>query len=74
MEAAKRAAKSARTGCSPSTPYYNKCTQNGLVAYYESVCGATDLPVIAYSVPSRTGVEILPATMEKLADIPNMAD
>ena len=37
------------------------------------MCGATDLPVIAYSVPSRTGVEILPATMEKLADIPNMA-
>ncbi len=73
VEAAKRAAEIGADGLLAVTPYYNKCTQNGLVAYYESVCGATDLPVIAYSVPSRTGVEILPATMEKLADIPNMA-
>lgn len=55
------------------TPYYNKCTQNGLVEYYKAICGATRLPVICYNVPSRTGVNILPDTMEKIADIPNMA-
>ena len=55
------------------TPYYNKCTQNGLIAYYRAICGATKLPVICYNVPSRTGVNILPETMEKIAEIPNMA-
>ena len=54
------------------TPYYNKCTQNGLVEYYKAVCGATPLPVICYNVPGRTGVNILPATMERIADIPNI--
>ena len=55
------------------TPYYNKCTQNGLMEYYKAICGATHLPVICYNVPSRTGVNILPETMERIADIPNMA-
>lgn len=55
------------------TPYYNKCTQNGLVEYYKAICDATPLPVICYNVPGRTGVNILPATMERIADIPNMA-
>ena len=55
------------------TPYYNKCTQNGLVAYYKAICEAVSIPVIAYNVPGRTGVEIQPATMAKIADIPNIA-
>lgn len=55
------------------TPYYNKCTQNGLVEYYKAICDATPLPVICYNVPGRTGVNILPAAMERIADIPNMA-
>lgn len=55
------------------TPYYNKCTQNGLVAYYKAICEAVSLPVIAYNVPGRTGVEIQPATMSKIAQIPNIA-
>ena len=55
------------------TPYYNKCTQNGLVAYYKAICEAVNIPVIAYNVPGRTGVEIQPATMAKIADIPNIA-
>lgn len=55
------------------TPYYNKCTQNGLYAYYESICKAVRIPVIAYNVPSRTGVNILPATMARIAELPNMA-
>lgn len=55
------------------TPYYNKCTQKGLAAYYESICSAVKIPVIAYNVPSRTGVNIFPETAAKLAEIPNMA-
>lgn len=55
------------------TPYYNKCTQNGLVAYYQAICGAVSIPVIAYNVPGRTGVEIQPSTMAKIAEIPNIA-
>lgn len=53
------------------TPYYNKCTQNGLIEHYKAVadCG---LPVIAYNVPSRTGVNIAPETISKLAEIENV--
>lgn len=49
------------------TPYYNKCTQDGLVAHYGSVAESTNLPVIMYNVPSRTGVNILPETAIKIA-------
>ena len=55
------------------TPYYNKCTQNGLVQYYKAICESVSIPVIAYNVPGRTGVEIQPATMAKIAEIPNIA-
>lgn len=55
------------------TPYYNKCTQKGIVEYYKAVCSAVNIPVICYNVPSRTGVNILPQTMAALAEIPNMA-
>ena len=55
------------------TPYYNKCTQSGLIAYYRTVAGAVRIPVIAYNVPSRTGVNLLPETAEALAEIENLA-
>ncbi len=55
------------------TPYYNKCTQKGLVEYYKAICQSVSIPVIAYNVPGRTGVEIQPATMAKIAEIPNIA-
>lgn len=55
------------------TPYYNKCTQKGLFEYYKAICDAVSVPVIAYNVPSRTAVNILPETAEKLATIKNMA-
>ena len=54
------------------TPYYNKCTQRGLVASYTKIADATELPMIVYNVPSRTGVSIQPATYEKLADHPRI--
>ena len=49
------------------TPYYNKCTQNGLFQHYEKVANQVDSPIILYNVPSRTGVNILPATAVKMA-------
>ncbi len=54
------------------TPYYNKTTQNGIIRYYEEICGASPLPVIAYNVPSRTGVNILPQTAYEISKIENM--
>ncbi len=50
------------------TPYYNKATQKGLVAHYEAIADASDLPVILYNVPSRTGVNIEPATCKILSE------
>ena len=73
VETAKKAEKIGADGLLAVTPYYNKCTQNGLIAYYRSICEAVNLPVIAYCVPSRTGVNSLPATMAKIAELPNMA-
>lgn len=70
---AKAAEKYGADGLLAVTPYYNKCTQNGLVAYYRAICEAVSIPVIAYNVPGRTGVEIQPATMAKIAEIPNIA-
>lgn len=51
------------------TPFYNKCTQKGLVEHYKAISDNVDIPIIAYNVPGRTGVNILPETAEKLADI-----
>ncbi len=54
------------------TPYYNKATQKGLVAMYTAIADAVDRPIILYNVPSRTGVNIEPATYLALADHPNI--
>ena len=55
------------------TPYYIKATQNGLVKMYSELADAVSKPLILYNVPSRTGVNIEPATYAKLADHPNIA-
>jgi 4-hydroxy-tetrahydrodipicolinate synthase len=55
------------------TPYYNKTTQAGLIAHFTAVADATSLPVILYNVPSRTGLNIAPATLDTLADHPHIA-
>jgi len=54
------------------TPYYNKATQNGLVETFTAIADASDKPCILYNVPSRTGCNLLPATVLKLADHPNI--
>ena len=55
------------------TPYYNKATQNGLIAHFTAIADRVDKPIILYNVPSRTGCNLLPATVEKLAEHPNIA-
>lgn len=52
------------------TPYYNKCTQKGLVGYYNDIAHHSGIPFIAYSVPSRTGVKIEPETARLIAENP----
>ena len=54
------------------TPYYNKCTQNGLIEYYKAIANSVSIPIIMYNVPSRTGVNIAPETCLELSKIPNI--
>ena len=54
------------------TPYYNKCTQRGLLAHYMAVADAINIPIVLYDVPSRTGVGITTETYVKLAKHPNI--
>ncbi|MBQ9761520.1 MAG: 4-hydroxy-tetrahydrodipicolinate synthase [Oscillospiraceae bacterium] len=54
------------------TPYYNKTTQRGLIAMFTAIADAATKPVILYNVPSRTGVNIEPATCAALAEHPNI--
>lgn len=54
------------------TPYYNKTTQEGLIAHYKAIASETSLPIILYNVPSRTGLNILPKTCLELSKIPNI--
>ena len=55
------------------TPYYNKATQNGLIKHFSTVADASTVPMIMYNVPGRTGCNLLPKTVAKLAEHPNIA-
>ena len=55
------------------TPYYNRPTQEGLFQHYRAIAESTSLPIILYNVPGRTGCNIEPATLVRLAAIPNIA-
>ena len=54
------------------TPYYNKATQNGLYQHFTAVADASTVPVILYNVPGRTGCNLQPKTVARLADHPNI--
>lgn len=54
------------------TPYYNKCTQNGLIKHFTYIADRVNTPMIVYNVPSRTGVNILPETYKELSKHKNI--
>ncbi|QJD29566.1 4-hydroxy-tetrahydrodipicolinate synthase [Methylococcus geothermalis] len=58
--------------CLLVTPYYNKPTQEGLYRHHRAVAEAVDIPQILYNVPGRTGCDMLPATVGRLAEVPGI--
>lgn len=58
--------------CLSVTPYYNKPTQEGLYQHFKAIANSTAIPQILYNVPSRTGVDLLPETVARLSQIPNI--
>ena len=66
VELSKEAEKDGADGLLLVTPYYNKATQNGLIAHYTQICSEVNLPAILYNVPSRTGCNIQPQTLAQL--------
>jgi 4-hydroxy-tetrahydrodipicolinate synthase len=64
--------KAGASGLLSVTPYYNRPTQEGLFRHYQAIADSTPLPVVVYNVPGRTGVNIDPATLARLAAIPNI--
>ncbi|NSB15686.1 4-hydroxy-tetrahydrodipicolinate synthase [Clostridium beijerinckii] len=54
------------------TPYYNKTTQNGLIKHFKAINDEVNTPIVLYNVPSRTGVNIAPKTLAKLAELSNV--
>lgn len=54
------------------SPYYNKPTQEGIFRHYAAVAEAVDIPIVVYNIPGRTGRNIEPETMRRLAEIPNI--
>ena len=66
VELSKEAEKDGADGLLLVTPYYNKATQNGLIAHYTQICNEVNLPAILYNVPSRTGCNIQPKTLAQL--------
>ncbi len=72
IEKSQLAQKVGADGLLVVTPYYNKCTQKGLVKYYYDICDSVDIPVLCYNVPARTGVNILPRTMAEIAEHKNI--
>jgi len=72
IELTAAARQSGADACLLVTPYYNKPTQEGLYQHHRAVAEAVPIPQILYNVPGRTGVDMLPATIGRLADIENI--
>src|SRR5437764_3443675 len=72
IELARELERMGVSGILSVTPYYNKPTQEGLYQHYKAIASAVRLPVIVYSVQGRTGVNVEPATLARLAEIENI--
>ena len=72
IELSVEAEKLGADGLLSVTPYYNKASQEGLYRHYKLIAESVSLPVIVYNVPSRTGCNVDPKTLARLADIPNI--
>jgi 4-hydroxy-tetrahydrodipicolinate synthase len=68
----KRFNDSGIVGCLTVVPYYNRPTQEGLFQHFKAIAENTSLPQILYNVPSRTGCDLLPPTVARLAQVPNI--
>ena len=68
----KEAKKSGADGALLVCPYYNKPTQEGLYRHYKAIADAVKIPIVLYNVPGRTAVNMLPATVARLAEIKNI--
>ncbi len=66
------AQKAGVDACLIVTPYYNKPTQNGLYQHYKTIAENSNVPIILYNVPGRTGCDLLPETVERLSKIPRI--
>jgi 4-hydroxy-tetrahydrodipicolinate synthase len=72
MESARAMLAAGAQGLLSVTPYYNKPTPDGLYRHYEAIAQATPLPIVVYNVPGRTGCNVDPATLARLATIGNV--
>lgn len=73
IEAAREMRRAGADGLLSVTPYYNKPTPDGLVRHFSAIAAATELPIIVYNVPGRTGCNIDVATLVRLAEVPHIA-
>ena len=69
---AREMARRGASGFLSVTPYYNKPTQEGLYQHYRAFAESTPLPIVVYNVPGRTGVNVEPATLARMAELPNI--
>ena len=72
IELTESAKKSGADAVLSVTPYYNKPSQEGMYRHFKAIAEAVDIPIVLYNVPGRTGVNMLPATVARLAEIPQV--
>ncbi len=72
VELTQHAKEAGADGALLISPYYNKPMQEGVYAHYRMIAQLTDFPLVAYNIPGRTGSNVLPSTLARLADVPNI--